>query len=196
MEKASVQEHDSPGDGFNAKRKVLEETLIGYVHNLTRPRRNRGNNMEYCTFVLQTSAKDSREGLLYSPPKRPLLQESQDTRTPVKLKYFTYTQDKDKIIVNDMTTITIPQQCEYSFQYEESTLVQSEPVTILNVLNAHKEWDMVTVRSKILSVKDQRTVGSPRKRLSLMEVLLGDQSGTIPLDVWESQIGKIEKGKC
>jgi hypothetical protein len=151
--------------------------------------------MEYCMFVLQTSAKDTREGLLYSPPKRPLLQQSQDTHTPVKLKYFTYTQDRDKIIVNDMTNITNPQQCEYSFQYEESTLVQCEPVAILNILNAHKEWDMVTVRGKILNVKDQRTVGSPRKRLNLMEVVLGVQSGTIPLDVWESQVDKIEKGK-
>ena len=45
------KKNDSPHDGFNAKVVILEETLIGYVHNLSPPRRNRGNTMNYCTFV-------------------------------------------------------------------------------------------------------------------------------------------------
>ena len=82
---------DSSNDGFNAKVLILEETLIGYVHNLSHPRRNRGNTMNYCTFVLQTSAQETQEVLLYSTHKRPLLLESQNNHTPVKLKHFTYT---------------------------------------------------------------------------------------------------------
>ena len=186
---------DSSNDGFNAKVLILEETLIGYVHNLSHPRRNRGNTMNYCTFVLQTSAQETQEALLYSTHKRPLLLESQNNHTPVKLKHFTYTEDRDKIIVNDMTNIAIPQQCEYSFQYDESTLLQSELITILDILNTRREWDVVTVRGKILNVKDQRQVGSPRKRLKLMEAVLGDVSATIPLDLWESQIDKVQQGK-
>ena len=146
-----------------AKVLILEETLIGYVHNLSPPRRNRGNTMNYCTFVLQTSAQETLEALLYSTHKRPLLLESQNNHTPVKLKHFTYTDDRDKIIVNDMTNIAIPQQCEYSFQYDETALLQDEPITILDILNTHKEWDIVSVRGKILNVKEPRSVGSPRK---------------------------------
>ena len=189
------KKNDSPHDGFNAKILILEETLIGYVHNLSPPRRNRGNTMNYCTFVLQTSAQQTLEALLYSTHKRPLLLESQNNHTPVKLKHFTYTEDRDKIIVNDMTNIAIPQQCEYSFQYDETTLLQGEPITILDILNTHKEWDVVTVRGKILNVKDQRSVGSPRKRLTLMEAVLGDVTATIPLDLWESHIDKVQQGK-
>lgn len=96
--------------------------------------------------------------------------------------------------MNDMTNIAIPQQCEYSFQYE-TTLLQGEPITILDILNIRKEWDVVTVRGKILNVKDQRSVGSPRKRLNLMEAVLGDVTATIPLDLWESHIDKVQQGK-
>ena len=52
--------------------------------------------MNFCTFFLQTSAKDSRETLLYSTHKRPLLLESQNNRSLVKLKHFTKTEDREK----------------------------------------------------------------------------------------------------
>lgn len=97
--------------------------------------------------------------------------------------------------MNDMTNIAIPQQCEYSFHYDESTLLQSEPITILDILNTRWEWDVVTVSGKILHVKDQCQVGSPRKQLNLMEAVLGDVRATIPLDLWESQIDKVQQGK-
>ena len=75
------------------------------------------------TYQITVQILGSRVLQIY---KRPLLLESQNNHTPVKLKHFTYTEDRDKIIVNDMTNIAIPQQCEYSFQYDESTLLQSE----------------------------------------------------------------------
>jgi ssDNA-binding replication factor A large subunit len=65
----------------------------------------------------------------------------------------------------------------------------------LDVLNSKKEWDVVTVHGKILTLKEPRTVGSPRKRLKLMEAVLADETGTIPLDLWESNIGQINKGQ-
>ena len=68
--------NDSPHDGFNAKLLILEKPLIGYVHNLSPPRRNRGNTMNYCKFLLHTSAQETLEALPYSTHKRPLLLES------------------------------------------------------------------------------------------------------------------------
>lgn len=44
-------------------------------------------------------------------------------------------------------------------------------------------------------MKDQRPVGSLRKLLNLMEAVLGDVSGIIPLDVWESQIDEVQRSK-
>ena len=95
-----------------------------------------------------------------------------------------------------MTNIAIPQQCEYSFHGTTTPLsFKHEPSTLLDILNTHKEWDVVSVRGKILNVKDRRSVGSPRKRLNLMEAVLGDVTATIPLDLWESHIDKVQQGK-
>ena len=44
-------------------------------------------------------------------------------------------------------------------------------------------------------MKELHSVGSPRKRLNLMEAVLGEVTATIPLDLWESQIDKVQQGK-
>ena len=135
------------------------------------------------------------EALLYSPHKRPLLLQSQERHAPIKLTYFTYTQAKDKIIVNDMTNISTPQQSEYSFQHQTPTEPQAANTKVLDVLNTSKEWEVVTVQGKILGLKDQRIVGSPRKKLRLVEAFLDDGSGRIPIDIWESHIENVKTGR-
>ena len=83
-----------------------------------------------------------------------------------------------------MANIAIPQQCEYWFQCDETTLLQGESITILDILNTHGQWEVDSVLGKILNLKDQRSVGSPRKRLILMEAVLddvtADRSSRIP----------------
>ena len=181
-------------DTFGPKVALVEDTTIGYVHNLSNPRRNRGNTLDYCTFLLQTATKNV-EALLYSPHKRPLLLQSQERHAPIKLTYFTYTQAKDKIIVNDMTNISTPQQSEYSFQHETPTEPQVANTRVLDVLNTSKEWEVATVQGKIFGLKNQRIVGSPRKKLRLVEAFLDDGSGRIPIDIWESHIENVKTGR-
>ena len=53
------------------------------------------------------------EGLLYSPSKKPFLEQSQSSRTPIKLVNYTNTEDGQKIVVNDMTYVGTPQATEY-----------------------------------------------------------------------------------
>lgn len=190
----STQKLEAPGDTFGPKVVLVEETAIGYVHNLSNPRRNRGNTLDYCTFLLQTATKNV-EALLYSPHKRPLLLQSQERHAPIKLTYFTYTQAKDKIIINDMTNISTPQQSEYSFQHQTPTEPQAPNTKVLDVLNTSKEWEVVTVQGKIFGLKDQHIVGSPCKKLTLVEVFLDDGSGRIPIDIWESHIENVKTGR-
>ena len=191
----SLQEFPSVTD-FTAKEVQplnTGDSLIAYVHEMSQVKRNRGDTMDYHSFKLQTSANTHRDALLYSLSKRPLLMESELSRTPVKIKNFTFTHDKSKIVINDMTNISTPQQCEYSFQYADIPLPLNT-TTVLDVYNNNKEWDMVTVRGKVLSVNQPRAVGSPKKRLKLMEATLADKAGSIPLDLWESNIDQIKEG--
>ena len=56
--------------------------------------------------------------------------DSEKCRTPVKIQRFTYTSDGEKIIINDMTKISVPGQTEYSFQFRESVPSHTQPVSI------------------------------------------------------------------
>ena len=95
-----------------------------------------------------------------------------------------------------MTNISTPQQSEYSFQHQTSSEPQAASIKVLDVLNTStKEWEVVTVQGKIFGFKDQRIVGSPRKKLRLMEAFLDDGSGRIPIDIWESHIENVKTGR-
>ena len=165
----STQKLEATGDTFGPKLAFVEETTIGYVHNLSHPRRNRGNTLDYCTFLLQTATKNV-EALLYSPHKRPLLLQSQERHAPIKLTYFTYTQARDKIIVSDMTNISTPQQSEYSFQHQTPTEPQAANIKVLDVLSTSKEWEVVTVQGKIFGLKVPAKNLGLWKRFSTMDL--------------------------
>ena len=95
-----------------------------------------------------------------------------------------------------MTNISTPHQSEYSFQHQApSTEPQAANIKVLDVLNTSKEWEVVTVQGKTFGLKDQRIVGSPRKKLRLMEAFLDDGSGRIPIDIWESHIENVKTGR-
>ena len=65
--------------------------------------------MDYSTLGLQT--KDELvDALLYSPNKRRMLQDSAASHTPIKLQRFTKMAEGDKVIINDMVNITVPDQ--------------------------------------------------------------------------------------
>lgn len=99
------------------KSSTPKKSVIGYVHNLLSTKRNRNNTMDYFKFPLQTAPNKATPALLYSPSIQPLLEQSQTSRTPIKLTNYTYTEEDSKIVVNDMTFIGKPQATEYSFQY-------------------------------------------------------------------------------
>ena len=65
----------------------------------------------------------------------------------------------------------------------------------MDILNTNKEWDVVSLRGKIISLNEEREVGSPRKRYNLVEAVVADESGSIPLDIWEDHINQITQGK-
>ena len=114
-------------------RSTEQESLIGYVQNLSPLKRNRKNTLDYASMTLQT-ASGNREVLLYSPPKRSLLLESEKSRRPIKLSCLTSTPDRKKLIINDMTKVSFPDSTEYSFQFEDVRLASPDPMTILQVL--------------------------------------------------------------
>ena len=76
-----------------------------------------------------------------------------------------------------MANIAIPQQW---FQCDETTLLQGESITILDIPNTHGQREVDSVLGKILNLKDQRSVGSPRKRQAVLDDVTADHSSRIP----------------
>lgn len=173
-------------------------TIIAYVHNLSPSKRNRRNTCDYSTVELQTSSEDKQEALLYSPHKRSLFLESERCRTPIKLQKFTYTDDEKKLIINDMTIVSVPKQSEYSFQYANTATCRYQKVTVSEAIENCKEWDAVEVVGKIVKLGSPHAVHRKGqiapKTVDLCEAVLADSTGSIRLDVWAENIKELTLG--
>lgn len=172
-----------------------EKSIIGYVQNLSPIKKSRRPNstFKYASFTLQTSQTDSLEVLIYSEQKRSLFEESQETRIPIKIKDYAFTDDKEKLVVNDITHISTPKQCEYEFQYTEVKCKPPALTTIIEVLNDTKEWANVTIKGKITRSSETRVVG--KNKLKLAEAVIADETAYIPIDIWEEHIPLIAQDK-
>ena len=114
-----------PGNKYDSK-----TPIIAYVHSVSPPKRKRRNTFDYATVSLQTSNEIKQEALLYSSHKRSLFEESEKCRTLIKLQKYTYTDNKKKIIINDMTYVSVPKPSEYAFQFTNSAACRYERVTV------------------------------------------------------------------
>ncbi|CAB4000908.1 Hypothetical predicted protein [Paramuricea clavata] len=170
-------------------RKKESKRLIGYVHNLSPKKRNKKDTLDYLTLTLQT--EDTYQDVLcYSMAKRPLLMTSMTSRTPIKVDHFAKTTDGSKVIINDMTSVAVPNQTEYSFQYTE----QEDNITFIStVIQGHDPLDIVNVRGKVVKLLPETTAGRITKRLRKGAFV--DRTGVILLHLWEQNIGEVEEGK-
>ena len=140
-------------------RKKESKGLIGYVHNLSPKKRNKKDTLDYSTLTLQT--EDTYQDVLcYSMAKRPLLMTSMTSRTPIKVDRFAKTTDGSKIIINDMTSVAVPNQTDYSFQYTE----QEDNITFVStVIQGHDALDIVNVRGKVVKLLPETTAGGSQR---------------------------------
>ena len=157
-------------------------------------KRNKRNTLDYSTLLLQTDSKPPQEALLYSASKRRLLADSEQSHTPVKIQRYTFTSDGKKVIINDMTTLSVPDKMEYSFQYDEGATQSSiKKASIKDVVESFDEYDYVTVHAKAVSVGQTITIGT--KHLQLAQATFVDETGSIGVDLWEQHIPQVTPGK-
>ncbi len=168
------------------------DTMIAYVHNLSPPRRNRQNMMDYSTLTLQTSSGQNEQALLFSKHKRKLLLDHETSRRPVKIQKFTKTSDGQKVIINEMTKLSVPRPDEYGFQFQK--VASSTPIECINMIKDLEDGTEIIVRGKVHSIGEPRYTGA--KRLQVCEISLGDSTGVVKVNLWEDFISKFEIGHC
>ena len=166
--------------------------MIAYVHELSPPRRNKKNTMKYSTLVLQ--AEDStKEALCYSKNKRLLLNESQTSRTPIKLQKLTFTEDGAKLVINDMTNISQPLPTAYKFQFQQPAAKSYPNFTVYEINRSSNDGDLVTFTGKLLHQADSTLVGT--RNLRVADTIFGDTKGTIIVSLWAEFIQAVQVGK-
>ena len=118
---------------------------------------------------------------------------SENSHTPLKIQKYTRSADGQKVIINDMTRISTPDQTEYDFQFKEIEDSRTKVVSLKEILGPNfKEWDILAVRAKILHVSKTRLVGT--KELKLVSARIADTTGKIWLEIWEKLIPHVEPG--
>ena len=191
---SNIAVNAKPTNRYDTKTKPI----IAYVQSVSPPKRNRRNTFDYATVSLQTSNEIKQEALLYSSHKRSLFEESEKCRTPIKLQKYTYTDDKKKIIINDMTHVSVPKPSEYAFQFTNSAACQYKRVTVSEAVATSEEWDEVEMLGKIINLGSPHTVQRKGQHVSttidVREAVLADTTGSIRLDVWDTNIPQLRLG--
>lgn len=158
-QKSSISQQQQCSKKNTEPSKATDDSIIAYVHQLLPSKRNKKDTLYYCTLLLQTSENECQDALLYSKQKQKLLSDSQKSHTPVKVQRFTHTSDGKKLIINDITKISVPDQTEYSFQYSQDTVATSPILSVAQILNSSSDWDKVTICGKIVHMSDQELAG-------------------------------------
>ena len=166
--------------------------IIAYVHNISPLKRNKKNTIDYTTLTLQTDAFTTQPALCYSKAKRKILDEHETKRAPIKITRYTKSADKTKIVINDKTLLTKPDQMDYTFQYCDDSDQPVTPLSDLLTENASKE-DNITVCAKVVKVSAPKNVVTRQSRANkVSEMILLDNTGTMMLDLWNEQISQVQ----
>ena len=131
--------------------------------------------------------------LCYSKAKRKILDEHETKRAPINITRYKKSAHKTKIVINDKTLLTKPDEMEYTFQYCDDA---DQPVTRLGYLltdDASKE-DNITVCAKVVKVSPPKSVVTQQLRRTnkVSQVILLDNTGTMTLDLWNEQISQVQ----
>lgn len=170
----------------------IPQTIIAYVHNLSPFKRNKRNTIDYSTLVLQTDATTIQSALCYSKSKRKILEEKETTRSPIKITRYTTSTDKTKLVINDRTIITAPNDLEYNFQYSEADVKPITPLVNLSNDDSSLE-DYITVCAKVVKIYPSKTVLNQQGRTNtIAEVFILDETKTMQLDLWNKQITQVQ----
>ena len=87
-----------------------------------------------------------------------ILAEKKPSTTPVKITRYTKTANRTKLVVNDITQITLPNSFECPFQFSQE-LSQQELITLDKIHEGHE--DNITV-CKVLKLGETKVVGQAK----------------------------------
>ena len=95
-----------------------------------------------------------------------------------------------------MTHVSVPKPSEYAFQFTNTTACRYERVTVSEAIATCEEWDDV---EKIINLGSPHTVQRKGQNvlttIDVGENVLADTTGSIRLDVWDTNIRQLRLGQ-
>ena len=165
------------------------------MHNLSPIKKSQKNN-SYFDMTLQTKNGTYRS-VCFSPEKHSSLSSNYESSSPVKISKFQLKRNKrsndNEIHINKRSKFEEPQESEVTFDIEK---VQSEEkckpgITAVSDVFQGDSNAVINVCGRITIHGAQETILSKGKTLRKQEAVFTDNSGTMRLVLWESDITRV-----
>lgn len=168
--------------------------LVGYIHEVS-PTKVSAKGSTYFSFYIQDKERVSK-AICFSPEKHKLVQSKAESCTPCKLTKYNKNSNKDTddnvVWVNKNTRIDDAPDTLVDFPYEKIE-VEVPTLTSVQDLRDVKVNQLVTLQGKVIfGTNTPEKVGS--KGYTKLDGFFIDQSGTVPLTIWNETIQLLEEG--
>ena len=112
-------------------------------------------------------------------------------RIPVKITRYTKTADLTKLVVNDITQISFPNNFDCPFQFSQE--LSQQKLTTLDLLHEGPEDNITVVCKVVIKLGETKLVG--QAKYHVLNATVADPTGQIVLDVWNHLIPQLEQNK-
>ncbi len=168
--------------------------VIGYIHQLS-PIKQSQNNNAYFDLKVQTENRTVRT-VCFSPEKHERFKRSFEASSPVKLSQFQLRPNRrtneEEIIVNKRTKLDNPFEHEITFDITTKEVDYATTTTTVRDAKEVKPGTAITVLGRITFQGGTEQIDVRGKSLNKQETILTDESGSIRLVLWESDIQKVQ----
>lgn len=153
---------------------------------------------DYFDVTLQTKDKTVR-GVCFSPDKIKSFKSKYETTSPVKLTNYAikrnrYT-DEDEVHINKRTKLSDPGPSEIHFNFEPlKPEEESSTVSTVNDIIAGNTKSKVNIEGRVAFQETAQTIQANGKTLKKLEAVLTDETGSIRLVLWETDISRVQNG--
>lgn len=160
-----------------------------YIHNVTEVKQSR-NNFSYFNFKLQTETSVI-SGVCYESNFQKILKQKEETQQSIEISHYGLKRslnesEMDSLVVNKRTKLNNASECSFDFKsIEENNLVK------ISDIESMPDYSMVSITGKLNIFSKEENILVNGKQLSKLQCKIGDETGSIDITFWGSQIDKI-----
>ena len=178
-------------------------TVHGVVVELSPMKKSRKSDVQY----FEGKVSDGREVcrfVSFEPKLFKDMEELKKKQESVSLINCDIKMDRNgnnyEVIASRRSSVTASPHKFRVDKVEKSLLAATKPFELMKIEGMHdviaSVGNKLSVKGKILSIEESRSVRSKDRKLELQSCILGDSSGSCKLVLWEELVGRVDSNKC